>query len=216
MGHPSAGPRPVADAGPAGRRRSRVGAARGKIEALVRSTTSSTRPDASVVAAEDRAVKLLARRISENSAEIEAITAEISALLEGDDTYRCLLTVPGIGPKTASELAISIDIEDFPSHDRLASYCGFRAAQPPVGDLDLLGDGIAPRQQEAEEPAHILMQLPYPDRGEMGRLLHQVPRAGHVARQGAQGAGAKETEGHLRGHARQGALRSLAETHRAD
>lgn len=76
------------------------------------------------VAAEDRAVKLLARRISENSAEIEAVTAEISALLEGDDTYRCLLTVPGIGPKTASELAISIDIEDFPSHDRLASYCG--------------------------------------------------------------------------------------------
>lgn len=50
----------------------------------------------------------------------------------------------------------------------------------------------------------------------MGRLLHQVPGAGHVARQGAQGAAAKEAEGHLRGHARQGALRSLAETHRAD
>lgn len=32
--------------------------------------------------------------------------------------------MPGIGPKTASELAISIDIEDFPSHDRLVSYCG--------------------------------------------------------------------------------------------
>ena len=114
----------VADAGPRRAAALTRGAARGKIEALVRSTTSSTRPDASVVAAEDRAVKLLARRISENSAEIEAITAEISALLEGDDTYRCLLTVPGIGPKTASELAISIDIEDFPSHDRLASYCG--------------------------------------------------------------------------------------------
>lgn len=56
--------------------------------------------------------------------KIEAITAEISALLEGDDAYRCLLTVPGVGPKTASELAISIDIEDFPSRDRLASYCG--------------------------------------------------------------------------------------------
>ena len=110
----------VADAGPRRAAALTRGAARGKIEALVRSTASSTRPDASVVAAEDRAVKLLARRISENSAEIEAITAEISALLEGDDTYRCLLTVPGIGPKTASELAISIDIEDFPSHDRLA------------------------------------------------------------------------------------------------
>ena len=114
----------VADAGPRRAAALTRGAARGKIEALVRSTTSSTRPDASAIAAEDRAVKLLARRISENSAEIEAITAEISALLEGDDTYRCLLTVPGIGPKTASELAISIDIEDFPSHDRLASYCG--------------------------------------------------------------------------------------------
>ena len=114
----------VADAGPRRAAALTRGAARGKIEALVRSTASSTRPDAAAVAAEDRAVKLLARRISENSAEIEAITAEISALLEGDDTYRCLLTVPGIGPKTASELAISIDIEDFPSHDRLASYCG--------------------------------------------------------------------------------------------
>ena len=121
----------VADAGPrraaALTRRAAAltrGAARGKIEALVRSTASSTRPDAAAIAAEDRAVRLLARRISENSAEIDVITAEISALLEGDDTYRCLLTVPGIGPKTASELAISIDIEDFPSHDRLASYCG--------------------------------------------------------------------------------------------
>lgn len=43
---------------------------------------------------------------------------------ERDETHRCLLTIPGIGPKTASELAISIDIDDFPSHDRLASYCG--------------------------------------------------------------------------------------------
>lgn len=32
--------------------------------------------------------------------------------------------MPGIGPRTASELVISIDISDFPSHDRLASYCG--------------------------------------------------------------------------------------------
>ena len=52
------------------------------------------------------------------------ISAVFSAVVEGDDSYRCLVTGPGIGPKTASELAISIDIEDFPSHDRLASYCG--------------------------------------------------------------------------------------------
>lgn len=41
-----------------------------------------------------------------------------------NETYRYLLTICGIGPKTASELVISIDIDDFPSHDGLASYCG--------------------------------------------------------------------------------------------
>ena len=32
--------------------------------------------------------------------------------------------MPGIGPRTASELVIGIDIADFPDHDHLASYCG--------------------------------------------------------------------------------------------
>ena len=39
---------------------------------------------------------------------------------------------------------------------------------------------------------------------------------GHAARQGAQGTGAKEAEGPLRGHAGQGALRRLAEVLRTD
>lgn len=118
------GPWSVADAG--GRRTGAVtrGARRAKIRSLIGSVESSTRPGAAEIAAEDRAVRLLARRIAENAAEIEAADDAIAALLERDETYRCLLTVPGIGPKTASELAISINIEDFPSHDRLASYCG--------------------------------------------------------------------------------------------
>lgn len=114
----------VADAG---RRRAAAlarGARRGKVDALVGSVGSSARPDAAAIAAEDRAVRFLARRIAENAAELQAATAEISALLERDETYRCLLTVPGIGPKTASELAISVNIDDFPNHGRLASYCG--------------------------------------------------------------------------------------------
>ncbi|MEC4273922.1 transposase, partial [Adlercreutzia sp. R25] len=49
---------------------------------------------------------------------------EIAALLAEDGTYACLLTVPGIGPRTASELVVGIDIDDFPDHDHLASYCG--------------------------------------------------------------------------------------------
>ena len=111
----------------AGRRRAAAltrGASRGKVDALIESVESSTKPDAAAIAAEDRAVRFLARRIAENASELDAATAAISALLERDETYRCLLTIPGVGPKTASELAISINIEDFPSHDRLASYCG--------------------------------------------------------------------------------------------
>lgn len=54
----------------------------------------------------------------------EALEAETAALLEGDETYACLLTVPGIGPKTAAQLAVSVDIGRFPDHDHLASYCG--------------------------------------------------------------------------------------------
>ena len=154
--------------------------------------------------------------LTENLAEIEAITAEISVLLEGNDTYRCLLTVPGIGPKNRFRARDLHRYRGLPKPRQARVVLRPGAAQPPVGDLDLLGDGIAPRQQEAEEPTHILVQLPYPDRGKMGRLLRQVPRAGHAARQGAQGAGAKEAEGHLRDHAGQGALRRLVEALRTD
>lgn len=98
--------------------------------------------------------------------------------------------------------------------DRVVLRIG--AAQPPTGNLDLLGDGITPKQQETEEPAHILMQLPNPNIGEVGRLKHQVPRTEHVAQQGAQNAATKEAKGHLRGHAGQGVLRRLAKAHRPD
>ena len=35
----------------------------------------------------------------------EALEAETAALPDGDETYACLLTVPGIGPRTAAQLA---------------------------------------------------------------------------------------------------------------
>lgn len=54
----------------------------------------------------------------------EALEAETAGLLEGDETYACLLTVPGIGPRTAAQLAVSVDIARFPDHDHLASYRG--------------------------------------------------------------------------------------------
>lgn len=85
---------------------------------------SSTRPPEIMVRAENPQVKMLARRISEAMEEASRLDAEIASLLESDGTYACLLTIPGIGPRTASELTIAIDISSFPDHDHLASYCG--------------------------------------------------------------------------------------------
>lgn len=85
---------------------------------------SSTRPSEFMVEAENPQVRILAGRISEAADEARGLDGEIAGLLKADCTYECLLTIPGIGPRTASKLAISIDISAFPDHDHLASYCG--------------------------------------------------------------------------------------------
>lgn len=82
---------------------------------------ASTAPPPALVEAENRQVRFLAARISEALDEAGALEAETAALLEGDETYACLLTVPGIGPRTAAQLAVSVDIARFPDHDHLAS-----------------------------------------------------------------------------------------------
>lgn len=118
------GPWQVLDAGKASVGAVTRGANRARIDALWESISTSTGPDGLRAAAEGASVRLLAKRVSEAASECARLEAEISALLESDATYRCLLTVPGIGPRTASELVIGIDIGEFASHDRLASYCG--------------------------------------------------------------------------------------------
>lgn len=118
------GPWGILDAGKASLGAVTRGANRAKVDAAWEAAASSTRPSEWQVAAENPQVRMLARRISEAAEEAARLDAEIAALLDGDATYACLLTVPGIGPRTASELVISIDIADFPDHDHLASYCG--------------------------------------------------------------------------------------------
>lgn len=118
------GPWQVLDAGKATVGAVTRGANRERIDALWESISTSTRPEGPRAAAEGGSVRLLAKRISEAASECARLDASISALLESDESYRCLLTVPGIGPRTASELVIGIDIGEFASHDRLASYCG--------------------------------------------------------------------------------------------
>lgn len=94
------------------------------LEAAGEAAAASTAPPPALVEAENRQVRFLAARISEALDEAGALEAETAALLEGDETYACLLTVPGIGPRTAAQLAVSVDIGRFPDHDHLASYCG--------------------------------------------------------------------------------------------
>lgn len=100
------------------------GANRARMDAAWNAAMASTRPSKRRVDAENPQVRMLARRIREALEEADGIDREIAALLAGDGTYECLVTIPGIGPRTASELVIGINIEDFPDHDHLASYCG--------------------------------------------------------------------------------------------
>lgn len=118
------GPWGILDAGKASLRAVTRGADRKKIDSAWDAASNSTRPSDLRVNAENPQVMMLARRIREASEEADRLDAAIAELLAGDGTYGCLMTVPGIGPRTASELVISIRIEDFPDHDHLASYCG--------------------------------------------------------------------------------------------
>ena len=118
------GPWGALDAGKAAFGAVTRGANRARMDAAWDAILSSTRPAGPMVDAENPQVRMLARRIAEAVAEAARLDGEIASLLESDGTYACLLTVPGIGPRTASELVIGIRIEDFPDHDHLASYCG--------------------------------------------------------------------------------------------
>lgn len=118
------GPWGCIDAGKASFGAVTKGADRERMDAAWRAASASTRPSAYQVAAENPQVRMLARRIREAVEEAGRLDGEISSLLSGTKAYSCLLTVPGIGPRTASELVIAIRIESFPDHDHLASYCG--------------------------------------------------------------------------------------------
>lgn len=118
------GPWGILDAGKRALGAATRGGDRAAFDAAWAAAESSTRPSEYMVAAENPQVEVLARRIREASAEARRLDGEIAALLREDGTYGCLPTVPGIGPRTASELVIAIRIEDFPDHGHLASYCG--------------------------------------------------------------------------------------------
>ena len=56
-----------------------------------------------------------------DGAELAELSAGLEGMLSGDEADQCLLTVPGIGPKTAAALVASMDISLFRGGSRLAA-----------------------------------------------------------------------------------------------
>lgn len=100
------------------------GAREGDLDALWESLSRATRPTEEQVRSEAATFRILARRIRALRADVEELSGLVAAEVEGDETYRCLLTIPGVGPATAAQLVAGVDIEAFPGNDKLASYCG--------------------------------------------------------------------------------------------
>lgn len=93
---------------------------------------SGERPSAQA-AAEKRYVKHFASRIaSDNEAEAEPHAAIDDALSSNLD-YANLQTIPGIGPRSAAQLVVTICMDGFSSHDKLTSYCGLAPATQQSG-----------------------------------------------------------------------------------
>ena len=63
-------------------------------------------------ASEDLAVRELADEIATADAERAELSAGLEGMLSEDETYQRLLTIPGIGPKTAAALVASIGISE--------------------------------------------------------------------------------------------------------
>jgi len=71
----------------------------------------------------------LAREILAASSERAKLFSKLGRLLQDDKTYRCLLTILGIGPKSTSALATSLFLRD----SKLAAYCGLTPADHDSG-----------------------------------------------------------------------------------
>lgn len=65
------------------------------------------------------------RMITTLNTDIRALDAQIEDIAKDTPTYQILLSMPGVGPKTAATWVATVgDLADFDSADKLASYAG--------------------------------------------------------------------------------------------
>jgi transposase len=82
----------------------------------------------------------LVRRLNELDDEIRQSDQAILALAKADETARRLMTVPGIGPVTASALSASVqDISAFSGPREFAAFLGLTPRQNSSGGKERLG-----------------------------------------------------------------------------
>ena len=72
----------------------------------------------------------LAREILAASSERAKLFSKLGRLLQDDKTYRCLLTILGIGPQSASTLAASIDTSLFLERQQACRILRTRPSRP--------------------------------------------------------------------------------------
>lgn len=185
------------------------GCRRAKVAALAGSVESSSRPHPAAVACEDRRVRpARAKDIGERRRDRVADLRDIGAAFRRRDVQ-----VPAHGARHRA--ANGIRAGHIHRHSRLRGprQAGLAlragAAQPAVRHVGIVGVSVAAGQQEAEEPARILLQLPCAQPQPMGRPLRALPRQGHAARQGAESCGEEAAQGDLRDHEGQGSVRGL-------
>ena len=75
-----------------------------------------------MIDAKNRAMTFLVRGIAENAVGPKPPRPGHPPRSSATRPTGYLITIPDIEPKTVSELAIFIDIDNLPNHDRLALY----------------------------------------------------------------------------------------------
>jgi hypothetical protein len=119
--------------------------------------------------------------------------SKLGRLLQDDKTYRCLLTIPGIGPKSASALATSLFLRD----SKLVVYCSLIPADHDSGS-SIRSQKSAHKGNKALKNLLIFScNSLVGTKKRFGRYYDAWQRQGHEAQQGAQGSGPQEALCHL-------------------
>ena len=141
----------------------------------------------------------LAREIAEASSERAKLFSELGRLPQDDKTYRCLLTISGIGPKSASALATSLFLRD----SKLAAYCGLAPADHDSGSSIRSQKSVRKGNKELKNLLIFSCNSLVGTKKRFGRYYDAWHRKGYEAQQGTR---PQEAPHHLCNDARPGAI----------